>query len=118
VLKKCTNFRTLYVQIHLEYALRQTGCKRSLPARHPCANRGIIICLTYTPAPGRVGRYAASYGVSFVGTPQHTFKYISPAESGLFVKGEVRDIREVNTIKGKYIAIARNNDSLQIFLKK
>jgi len=65
-----------------------------------------------------VGRYDASYGVTFVGTPQHTFKYISPAESGLFVKGEVRDIREVNTIKGKYIMVARNNDSLQIFLKK
>jgi len=65
-----------------------------------------------------VGRYDASYGVTFVGTPQHTFKYISPAESGLFVKGEVRDIREVNTIKGKYIMVARINDSLQIFLKK
>ncbi|MEO6358726.1 MAG: VCBS repeat-containing protein [Ferruginibacter sp.] len=65
-----------------------------------------------------VGRYDASYGVSFLGTAKHTFKYISSAESGLLVKGEVRDAKEIITPKGKYIVVARNNDLLQIFLKR
>lgn len=65
-----------------------------------------------------VGRYDASYGVTFLGTPQHIFKYFSPTESGLFVRGEVRDIATVNTTYGKYIIVARNNDLLQVFMNK
>jgi enediyne biosynthesis protein E4 len=38
--------------------------------------------------------------------------------SGLFIKGEVRDIQQINTPKGNDIIVARNNDSLQIFQKR
>lgn len=64
-----------------------------------------------------VGRYDASYGVTFLGTPKHGFDYITPANSGLFIKGEVRDIAPINTKSGKRIIVARNNDALQIFSK-
>ena len=64
-----------------------------------------------------VGRYDASYGVILLGGPDHSFNYITPAQSGLFITGEVRDMKEINTSKGKYIIISRNNDALQIFKK-
>jgi hypothetical protein len=64
-----------------------------------------------------VGRYDATYGVTFLGNSGHTFTYISPTESGLFVKGEIRDIKSARTSKGDLLFVARNNDSLQIFGK-
>jgi len=62
-----------------------------------------------------VGRYDASYGVTLFGNKSKGFDYVPPANSGLFVKGEVRDIKQVNTGAGKLIIVARNNDALQIF---
>jgi hypothetical protein len=62
-----------------------------------------------------VGRYDASYGVTLLGNPKHGFDYLPPNKSGLFIKGEVRDIAPINTKNGKQIIVARNNDVLQIF---
>ena len=59
----------------------------------------------------------ANYGVTYLGTPNKGFTYLDPANSGIFVKGEVRDVKEINTKKGKVIVVARNNDELQIFKK-
>jgi hypothetical protein len=64
-----------------------------------------------------IGRLDASYGVTLLGNKNHTFNYLPPSESGLFTRGEVRDIEGINTRKGNYILVARNNDSLQIFKK-
>ena len=65
-----------------------------------------------------VGRLDASYGISFLGNSNHQFTYVPPISSGLFVKGEIRDIQSVSTKKGNYIIVARNNDALQIFKKR
>ncbi|HZH95558.1 MAG TPA: VCBS repeat-containing protein, partial [Flavisolibacter sp.] len=62
-----------------------------------------------------VGRHDASYGVCFLGSPAHGLQYIPPAQSGLFVKGEVRDIKAINRKKGKAVIVARNHESLQLF---
>ncbi|MGI4805052.1 MAG: FG-GAP repeat domain-containing protein, partial [Janthinobacterium lividum] len=62
-----------------------------------------------------VGRYDASYGSTFLGNPQHSFTYLPPSVSGIFIKGEVRDIQSIKTKTGNSIVVARNNDALQIF---
>ncbi len=64
-----------------------------------------------------VGRYDAGYGFTLISDKNHHFNYIKPLQSGLFVKGEVRDIKTIQTSKGKYIIVARNNDALEIFRK-
>jgi hypothetical protein len=64
-----------------------------------------------------VGRFDATYGVSFLGNTIHEFSYIPPDESGLFIKGEIRDIKSVKSTGGNLIFVARNNDSLEIFAK-
>jgi hypothetical protein len=64
-----------------------------------------------------VGRLDASYGVTYLGTKCKGFNYVEPLASGLFVKGEVRDVKEINTKNGKVILVARNNDALQVFGK-
>ena len=65
--------------------------------------------------PPQVGRYDASYGCMLKGDGHNNFTYVPPSKSGLFIKGEVRDIKAIQTKKEDYIIIARNNDSLQIF---
>ena len=64
-----------------------------------------------------VGRFDASYGVTLMGNQDHGFNYVKPAVSGLFIRGEVRDVKIIPTPKANYILMARNNDSLQIFKK-
>ncbi|MGI4728881.1 MAG: FG-GAP repeat domain-containing protein, partial [Janthinobacterium lividum] len=62
-----------------------------------------------------VGRYDASYGTTLLGNAQHNFTFLPAASSGLFIKGEVRDIAQIKTKIGKTIIVARNNDALQLF---
>ncbi|HAL81427.1 MAG TPA: hypothetical protein DCO83_03670 [Mucilaginibacter sp.] len=64
-----------------------------------------------------VGRYDASYGVTLLGNKNYWFDYLPPANSGLFINGEVRDINQVKTKKGLEIIVARNNDALQLFIR-
>jgi hypothetical protein len=62
-----------------------------------------------------IGRYDANYGVTYLGNKAHGFQYLPPAQSGLFVTGEVRDAATINTRNGKVILVARNNDALALF---
>ena len=62
-----------------------------------------------------VGRYDASYGATLLGNSSHGFTYLPPASSGLFFRGEVRDVTQIKTKNGKDIIVARNNDALQLF---
>src|SRR5450432_644955 len=66
----------------------------------------------------QTGRFEASYGTLLLGDRQHRFQYISPKESGLFIRGEVRDARMLNPAgKNPLLVVARNNDNLMIFQK-
>src|SRR5450755_489521 len=66
----------------------------------------------------QTGRFDASYGTLLLGARQHRFQYISPKESGLFIRGEVRDARMLNPAgKNPLLVVARNNDNLMIFQK-
>jgi len=62
-----------------------------------------------------VGRYDASYGSLLTGDGKGGFSFIPPKVSGLRLDGELRDILEVATSKGKIVVIARSNDQLQVF---
>jgi len=62
-----------------------------------------------------IGRFDGNYGVVYLGNKKHGFDYLPPAQSGLFVLGEVRDASEINSKTGKEIIVARNNDALQLF---
>ena len=64
------------------------------------------------------GRFDASYGVTFLGETSHQLYYIKPTQSGLFVKGEVRDVLPLKTAKGNCIAVAVNDGPLYLFRKK
>jgi len=66
----------------------------------------------------QTGRFDASYGTLLLqGRHQH-FHYLAPKQSGLFMKGEVRDAVMLNRAgKNTLVLVARNNDDLLLFQK-
>ena len=61
------------------------------------------------------GIYDASYGLFLKGKQDEKWKAVSSVTSGIFTKGEMRDL-EILQINGeKIIAVARNNDSMQFY---
>ncbi|TAF46560.1 MAG: hypothetical protein EAZ51_01070 [Sphingobacteriales bacterium] len=65
-----------------------------------------------------VGRYDACYGLTFLGTKNHSFTYKNPTQSGLLVTGEVRDVKEIKLKNKSFLLLSRNNDSVLLFEKK
>ncbi len=62
-----------------------------------------------------LGIYNASFGVVLKGTGSGEFRNVSPAESGIWTRGEVRDIKLLYHGGQRYLLMVRNNDSLNIY---
>jgi len=66
----------------------------------------------------QTGRFDASYGTLLLGDGQNHFNYMAPIKSGLFIRGEVRDVKMLNQkSKNPMLLVARNNDNLALFQK-
>ncbi len=66
----------------------------------------------------QAGRFDASYGTTLLADASHQFKWLPPAESGLFIKGEARDIVMIPSgKKNATIIVSMNNDKLYAFRK-
>jgi hypothetical protein len=62
-----------------------------------------------------IGRYDASYGLLMRGSGNGKFTAVDMSESGVAIDGQVRDIKALRGAKAaRLIAIARNNDKLEI----
>jgi hypothetical protein len=59
-----------------------------------------------------MGRYDADYGTMSVNLGQGKFQVLKL--QNLALKGQIRDLQIINTVTGKHIVAAFNNDSLRI----
>jgi hypothetical protein len=67
----------------------------------------------------QTGRLDASYGTTLINDGKDHFTFMKPKESGLFVKGEARDIALIKSaVGGNYIVVGMNNDRPYIFKEK
>jgi hypothetical protein len=55
------------------------------------------------------GQLDASFGHVLLNEGASQFRYLSPAESGLFVKGAIRDFEILSSRKGTSLLVTRNN---------
>ena len=62
-----------------------------------------------------VGKYDSSYGFLFKGDGKGNFTAIPATESGLVIKGEVRDFAAIRIDKTNTILIGKNNDAIQFY---
>jgi len=58
------------------------------------------------------GRYDASHGLLLKGTGAGNFKPLSSSQSGLFLDGEVRDLKFISVNGKQILLVARNNSSV------
>ncbi len=64
-----------------------------------------------------LGINMGSYGWLLSGRDEKHLKLISASESGVYIDGEIRDIKPINTAKGIKWLVVRNNDSIVILEK-
>jgi hypothetical protein len=57
----------------------------------------------------------ASYGLFLKGDTGGTWRSVSSLNSGIFTKGEIRDMKILHINGTRIIAVARNNDNLQFY---
>jgi hypothetical protein len=62
-----------------------------------------------------VGIYDASYGLLLKGDGKGGFAAVPATRSGFFVKGAVRDIRDLKVGGRNCVIVAMNNDSIRLF---
>ena len=61
-----------------------------------------------------VGIYDASYGVLLKGDGKGNFTALTPQQSGVNIKGAIRDMLSIQIGRKKAILVAKNNDSVQM----
>jgi len=61
-----------------------------------------------------LGRYDASYGLLLHGRGDGTFAAVDMVQSGIAIDGQVRHMKIVRTARGRLIAVARNDETLQL----
>jgi hypothetical protein len=61
------------------------------------------------------GIYDGSYGLLLKGASDGKFRSVSPLSSGFFTKGEIRDIKILAVNGKRVIAVARNNNKLELY---
>lgn len=62
-----------------------------------------------------IGRYDASYSCFLKGDEKGNYTFVPNAKTGMIVKGEVRDIIQLNNKKSSSILFIKNNDEVQVF---
>ncbi|MEX2600251.1 MAG: VCBS repeat-containing protein [Balneolaceae bacterium] len=76
-------------------------------------NIDLLVGGNLTEASIRRGLYNASYGLLLKGDGQGGFNPVSSNKSGIFVKGQIRDIKKIKRPEGRDIyLIARNSDKI------
>jgi hypothetical protein len=78
----------------------------------------LIIGGNQSRAKPELGIYTASYGVVLIGDGQGNFQPLPPVLSGLWMRGDIRDIREIRSRTKKDILFSRNNKSLKLYTIK
>lgn len=61
------------------------------------------------------GPFDANYGILLQGVGGGNFKTISQAESGLYIKGDVRDASAIRVGEHDYVVVVKNDNPIQIF---
>ena len=79
-------------------------------------NMDILLCGNIDQARVKIGKMDANYGVLLAGDGRGSFKYISQWQSGLSIKGCVRDIIPINTKSGKNLLMLGLNNQAPVFL--
>jgi hypothetical protein len=80
-------------------------------------NIDLLLCGNIDNTRIRIGKIDANYGVLLVGDGKGKFTYVNQMESGLSLKGNVRDILKLDSNNGNNLLLIGLNNSAPITLK-
>jgi hypothetical protein len=80
-------------------------------------NIDLLLCGNIENTRIRIGKIDANYGVLLVGDGKGKFIYVNQLESGLSLKGNVRDILKLDTISGNNLLLIGVNNNAPVVLK-
>ncbi|MEL7005658.1 MAG: hypothetical protein AAFN93_23450, partial [Bacteroidota bacterium] len=63
-----------------------------------------------------MGIYNATYGLLFENSGDQSMNYVKPSKSGIFVRGEVRDIFNITVGDTSHLVFLRNSDKVKSFV--
>jgi hypothetical protein len=69
----------------------------------------------YFQAKPELGINAASYGLCLKGNGKGAFRALFSRESGILIKGAVRDFKSVRAGNHKLLLVTKNNDWMEMF---
>jgi len=78
-------------------------------------NTDILLGGNFYESKPEVGIYDASYGILLKGDGKGNFRALPAQQSGISIRGAVRDIIVVRVGKKKIILVAENNGPIRIF---
>src|SRR5688572_16734052 len=81
-------------------------------------NIDILMAGNFYESKPEVGIYDASYGILLKGDGKGTFTAVPAQQSGINIRGAVRDITMIGTGKKKIILVAINDGAVRIFKRK
>ena len=80
-------------------------------------NIDLLLCGNVDNTRIRIGKIDANYGVLMLGDGKGNFKYVNQVESGLSIKGMVKDILKIDNNNGDHVLLIGINNSKPMFLK-
>ena len=80
-------------------------------------NIDLLLCGNIDNNRIRIGKIDANYGVLLIGDGKGQFTYVNQIESGLSLKGNVRDILKLDSINGNNLLLIGVNNSAPVTLK-
>jgi hypothetical protein len=63
----------------------------------------------------QTGMYSANTGTVLKSTGDRNFEVMEIVESGLYERGQIRDIKEITIGEKQYILVAINDENLKIY---
>ena len=80
-------------------------------------NIDLLLCGNIENVRIRIGKIDANYGVLLLGDGKGNFKYANQLESGLSLRGSVRDILKLDTNNGNHLLLIGVNNNAPVTLK-
>ncbi len=74
----------------------------------------IVLGGNFSKAKPETGNYHAGYGLALIGDGNGHFKALNSRDSGIKIKGEIRDIKTIKISDKQIVLIVRNNDTIKM----
>jgi len=75
----------------------------------------LLLAGNFYPVSPQQGRYSEDYGSIYKNQGKGNWAYVPNSTSGLYLEGQIKDLKPIEVNGSKWLIVGRNNDSVQVF---